>query len=191
MFTCCEDTEKRGSVRIDMREISKQDWISGTSLGGSSNSDHISRNTSLPLKSTSQRGMFAEGVSEFLCPTINDKAAVFAGFLADVFARYAHKKDPQTVINAFDQFTDPSHDDRQQRCIAVGFCREGDIILFKHAAFERHLKLRRSSVDNMFRTIGYKSCTGIRRLEIIQQMLPSLAGQRDARKWCVRVRKPM
>jgi hypothetical protein len=133
--------------------------------------------------------MFAEGVCALLRPAMDENAETFARLLATLFARYAHKKDPQDILNAFDEFTDPNHEDRQQRCIAVGFCREGDVVLFNHAAFERHLKLKRASVDNLFRALGYESHTGIRRLDTIRQMLPSLADHPDTRQWCVRVRK--
>jgi hypothetical protein len=93
---------------------------------------------------------------------IGGKPEAFVRLLAQSFGRYAHKKDPQFVMNAFDQFTDASNDDREDRCIAVGFCREGDVVLFKHAAFEKYLKLKRASIDNLFRALGYESHRGPR-----------------------------
>jgi hypothetical protein len=63
--------------------------------------------------------------------------------------------------------------------------------LLKHATFERYLKLKRASIDNMFRALGYESHRVIRREETINHMLPSLAGHPEARNWSVRVRKRM
>jgi hypothetical protein len=122
---------------------------------------------------------------------VGGKAADFVRQLSRRFGRYAHKKDPQVVIDAFEQFTDADNDDRDERCLAVGFCREGNVVLFKHAALESYLKLKRASIDNMFRALGYESHRDIRRDEVIPHMLPSLAGHPDARNWSVRVRKPM
>jgi hypothetical protein len=91
---------------------------------------------------------------------------------------------------ALEDFTHSSHPDHEARCIAIGFCRKGEFLVFNHWRFEKFLRLKRASVDNLIRALGYQSDRRMVTTEIVAHLLPSLRGLPEARNWCVRIQRP-
>jgi hypothetical protein len=131
----------------------------------------------------------AAAVPDWLTRRVIDEVASALPLFARAFTRYAHNKDHEVLMTALDEFTHSSHPDHEARCIAIGFCRKGEFLVFNHWKFEKCLKLKRASVDNLIRALGYQSDRKIGTIAIVARLLPSLQGHPEVRNWSVRIRR--